>query len=266
MKARLVLEDGLVLEGSSFGCAQTRGGEVVFNTSMTGYQETLTDPSYSGQILVLTTSQVGNVGVNTDDQESDRVQVSGMAIRDLTEPSNYRSQMSLGTYLAEASVPGISGIDTRKLVKHLRVLGTMRGVISTELVSENALVDAARAIPSMEGCDLASLHSTKNVYRVAATANLRAMDLRTHAATSNPKRHVVAYDYGLKKAMIEELALLGCDVTVVPAWHSAEATLALAPDGVLLTNGPGDPAAHSGSSKSFSARCRCLAFASATRF
>jgi carbamoyl-phosphate synthase small subunit len=238
--ARLVLEDGFFLEGIAFGADTTRGGEVVFNTSMTGYQETLTDPSYAGQILTMTASHVGNVGVNTNDAESGRVQAVGMVVRDLTAPSNYRSTMSLDAHLRAEGVPGIHGVDTRQLVKHLRERGVMRGVVSTETVSTTALVEQARAVPSMQGQDLASSLSTKAVYTV--NASLRAPELRS-ARENLGSLHVVAYDYGLKRAMLEELCMLGCKVTVVPSAHSAAATLALKPDGILLTNGPGDPEA-----------------------
>jgi carbamoyl-phosphate synthase small subunit len=238
--ARLVLEDGFSLEGIAFGAETTRGGEVVFNTSMSGYQETLTDPSYAGQILTMTASHVGNVGINPDDAESGRVQAVGMVVRDLTAPSNYRSTMSLDAYLQAEGVPGIHGVDTRQLVKHLRERGVMRGVVSTETVSTAALVEKARAVPSMQGQDLASVLSTKTVYGVAAS--VRAPALRS-AYESLGSLHVVAYDYGLKRAMLEELCMLGCMVTVVPSAFSAADTLALRPDGVLLTNGPGDPEA-----------------------
>lgn len=240
--ARLILEDGFLLEGKSFGSLATRGGEVVFNTSMYGYQEILTDPSYCGQILALTTSQVGNVGVNPEDVESGSVQATGMIVRDLTEPSNYRSTQSLSAYLHDEGVPGISGVDTRSLVKHLRDRGVMRGVISTETVTSAALLTLAKAIPNMEGQDLATPCSTKEVYTFSAP--LRAPSLRNVAPEQPSARlRIVAYDYGLKRAMLEELDVLGCEVTVVPAAYPAAKTLALQPDGVLLTNGPGDPAA-----------------------
>lgn len=245
---RIALEDGLVLTGIPFGSPRDAEGEVVFNTSMFGYQEILTDPSYAGQIVVMTTPEIGNVGVNADDEESSGPKAVGMVVRELCAPSNQRSRESLHDYLLRTGVSGVSEIDTRKLVRHLRTVGVRRGIVSSESVSDAALVERARAVPSMEGRDLATEISTKEAYEW--TAPMRAPNgMAPEAPAPKSDLHVVAYDYGLKLAMLEELRRIGCRVTVVPAAFPAERTLALEPDGVLLTNGPGDPAAVVGAAE-----------------
>lgn len=238
----LALEDGLTFEGHAFGAHDARGGEVVFNTSPFGYQEILTDPSYVGQIVTMAAPQMGNVGTNLEDSESSRPHVAGMIVRELSPaPSSWRSTESLDAWMKRWGVPGITGIDTRKLVRHLRTNGSKRGVLSTEAVSASALVDRARAVPDMVGRDLASDLTIATPYSIDPRGAVNGL-------------HVVAYDYGLKTSMVELLAIAGCRVTVVPASHPAEGVLALKPDGVFLTNGPGDPAAVVGAQ----ARIRAL--------
>ena len=236
----LALEDGLVFEGERFGATAEASGEVVFHTSPFGYQEILTDPSYVGQIVTMAAVQMGNVGTNGLDDESIGPRVHGMVVREYTEmPSNWRSSMSLGEWLKKAGVPGIHSIDTRQLVRHLRTHGAKRGVLSSEPVSTAALVEKAKAVPDLVGRDIATPISTTKPY--VFTTPLRTIE-NAHPPAP-PEFHVVAYDYGLKASMLELLVQAGCKVTVVPAGYSAEAVLAMNPDGVFLTNGPGDPAA-----------------------
>jgi len=245
MKAFLALADGGVFEGTRCGAPGEACGEVVFNTAMTGYQEILTDPSYVGQMVCMTYPEQGNTGVNLADAESARPHATGYIVRHLAEaPSSFRAEQSLDGYLKDHGVVGISGVDTRRLTRHLRTAGAQMGVIGSG-ASAAALVERARALPGMEGQDLATLVSTRERYRWSeqgADAYLAA-DRRPQPA---PRFRVVAYDWGLKRAMLRLLAEQGCEVTVVPASTSAQEALALAPDGVFLTNGPGDPAAVKG--------------------
>lgn len=241
--AVLALADGTTFEGRAFGALEPTQGEVVFNTSMTGYQEILTDPSYVGQIVTMAAPQIGNVGTNPRDDESARPHATGLVIRELSAPSNYRSEQALPEWLARWKVGGLEGIDTRRLVRHLRTHGSQNGVISAEAVSLKALVDRARQVPSMEGLDLATGVSTREPFQwTTPTPALFGPQppLPAH------RFHVVAIDYGLKKAMLQFLVDEGCRVTVVPASTKAEQVLALSPDGIFLTNGPGDPAAVQG--------------------
>ena len=245
MAARLVLEDGLVLHGTGFGSRASAVAEVVFNTAMSGYQEILTDPSYAGQIVTMAASQMGNVGVCKDDEESARPHAVGMVIRQLSPVvSNYRADESLHDYLARYDIAGISDVDTRQLVRHLRTHGAMRGVISTESLSDAALVDLAKNSRSMEGLDLATALSTRAPYAWSKTT----YDIATNArrASVAPRFKVAAYDYGLKHAMLELLVDAGCEVTVVPSAYPAAQVLVGGFHGVFLTNGPGDPAAVPG--------------------
>lgn len=240
--ARLALEDGLVLTGEGFGASATSAGEVVFNTSMSGYQEILTDPSYAGQVVTMAASQMGNVGTCAEDEESAKPHAAGMVIRQLSpRTSNYRSQLSLHDYLTRHGIPGISEVDTRKLVRHLRMHGAMRGVISTESVSDAALVERAKNSAQMEGLDLATALSTKEPYAWTRGTYDIATAARRPLAPARFK--VVAYDYGLKHAMLELLVDAGCEVTVVPSAYPAAKVLSGGYHGVFLTNGPGDPAA-----------------------
>jgi carbamoyl-phosphate synthase small subunit len=245
-RAVLALADGTTFEGRAFGSFEPSAGEVVFNTSMSGYQEILTDPSYVGQIVTMSVPQIGNVGTNPDDEESSRPHATGMAVRELSPPSNYRSHEGLDAWLARWRVGGIEGIDTRRLVRHLRTHGSQNGFLSAEAISEAALVERARAVPSMEGLDLATGVSTRERYEwTRPTPALFGPPPPAPAL----RFHVVAIDYGLKKAMLQFLVDVGCRVTVVPAGTSADAVLALSPDGVFLTNGPGDPAAVAGADR-----------------
>jgi carbamoyl-phosphate synthase small subunit len=246
-RAVLALADGTLFEGRSFGSAQETVGEVVFNTSMFGYQEILTDPSYVGQICTMAYPQIGNVGTNGDDEESARPHAVGLVVREYSAPSNWRSRETLDAYLARHTVAGIEGLDTRRLVRHLRTHGSQMGVLSTEAVSGKALVEKAKQAPGMEGLDLATGISTKTVYEwTKATPQVL---LGPAPAAAAPRFRVVAVDYGLKRAMLQFLVDVGCHVTVVPAWTTAAEILALRPDGVFLTNGPGDPAAVKGADK-----------------
>jgi carbamoyl-phosphate synthase small subunit len=246
MKARLILENGTVFHGEAFGdTSKEMFGEVVFNTSMTGYQEILTDPSYAGQIVTMTTPQIGNVGVNTDDMESVKPQVAGFVVREYFETySNFRARQSLGTWLARHGIIGIQGVDTRKLTKLLRTAGAMRGVITTSDRDQAAVLEAVCASPAMNGLDLAQVVTTNSTY-AWSDVDRTPFALRPDARVKqNGKRwKVVVYDYGVKHNILRRLASYGCDLTVVPAAFPAEDVLAMDPDGIFLSNGPGDPAA-----------------------
>jgi carbamoyl-phosphate synthase small subunit len=225
----LALEDGLTFRGRSWAAEGEACGEMVFNTSMSGYQEVLTDPSYAGQIVCMTYPLIGNYGVNSADEESARPWVQGFVIREASRiASNWRSQESLDSYLKRWNVVAIEGIDTRALVRHIRDKGAMRACISSIDLDEASLIDKARNSPPMENRELASVVSTKDIYQVAAEGTERF--------------HVVCYDFGVKRNSLRELSRLGCRVTVVPAATPASKVLALRPDGVFLSNGPGDPA------------------------
>jgi carbamoyl-phosphate synthase small subunit len=237
--AVLVLADGTVFRGESIGAEGHLAGEVVFNTAMTGYQEILSDPSYCRQIVTLTYPHIGNTGVNSEDDEASRIFASGLVIRDLAHtPSNWRMQRTLPDYLKDAGIPGISGIDTRKLTRILREYGAQNGCLMAGRIDEKEALAAAREFPGLAGMDLARVVSTQARY--AWTGGIWSLGkgyLPAPAATS----HVVAYDFGVKRNILRMLAARGCRVTVVPALTSAADTLALAPDGVFLSNGPGDP-------------------------
>ena len=245
-RAILALADGTTFEGESFGAAGEASGEVVFNTSMTGYQEILTDPSYVGQMVCMTYPEQGNYGVNAADQESAKPHATGFIVRHYAEePSSFRAERGIDAYLKAHGIVGIAGIDTRRLTKHLRTAGAQMGVIASEGTSAKALVERARALPGMEGQDLATLISTRERY-VWSERGADAWTDGERDENESPRFHVVAYDWGLKRAMLRLLADAGCKVTVVPAATTAEEALALEPDGVFLTNGPGDPAAVKG--------------------
>jgi carbamoyl-phosphate synthase small subunit len=246
--AYLALADGTVFPGKAFGAEQSTVGEVVFTTGMTGYQEVLTDPSYCGQIVTMTVPHVGNTGINSEDPESvnDRPQVAGFIIRDESPVvSNYRSQETLDAYLARTGVVGISDIDTRKLTRHLRDHGSQNGAIGRE--SADILVDRARHAPSMEGLDLVTRVSPKESYEFSESRgkwNVPSLDPRGGVTEPSQRRfHVVAVDYGAKRNILRCLVDTGFRVTVVPAHSTAEDILARDPDGIFLSNGPGDPAA-----------------------
>jgi len=239
--AILALEDGTVFEGRSFGARTESSGEVVFNTAITGYQEIFTDPSYCGQIVVLTYPEIGNYGANHWDNESARPYIEGLVVREFSPiASNWRRDEDANRFLEAAGIPVIAEIDARALVRHLRTRGVMRGVLSTADGDPKALVEKARSIPTMAGLDLATRVSTTERYQwdQGVDACSPSEDWGRAAET---EFHVVAYDFGIKRNILRRLVHSGCRVTVVPALTPAEDVLALAPDGVFLSNGPGDP-------------------------
>ncbi len=228
-EALLVLEDGRAFRGRAWGAAGERCGEMVFNTSMSGYQEVLTDPSYAGQIVCMTYPLIGNYGVNRADEESSRPWVEGFVVREASPvASNWRSEETLDAYLRRWDVVAIDRVDTRALVRHIRDKGAMRACISSIDLDADSLVEKARASAPMENRELASAVTTARIYEVAAKGSERF--------------RVVCYDFGVKRNSLNELAALGCRVTVVPAGTPASDVLAMRPDGVYLSNGPGDPA------------------------
>jgi carbamoyl-phosphate synthase small subunit len=238
--AKLALEDGTVYTGRAFGAAGETFGEVVFNTSMTGYQEVLTDPSYRGQIVTMTYPLIGNYGVNAEDTESRRPQVEGFIVRELSRtPSNFRSGGTLDAYLAEHRVIGLEGIDTRALVRRLRVRGTMTGVLSTTDLDDASLLQKARTSPNIVGRDLVREVVPERPFEWREGF---ISPLATYLPTRPCERHVVALDFGMKWNILRCLTQVGCRVTVLPGTATAEQVLERAPDGVFLSNGPGDPA------------------------
>jgi len=244
LNAILALEDGRIWRGRGFGAEAEAAGEVVFNTSMTGYQEILTDPSYCGQIVTMTYPLIGNYGTNDEDPESRRVFAEGLIVRELSRAySNWRAGDSLDHYLKDAGVPGISDIDTRSLVRHIRERGSMRGCLSTLVNDEHSVIERARKAPAMVGLDLASVVTCKEPYVWKdGQASAYGSPSLLHPTTNGEHRfHVVAYDFGLKHNSLRNLAALGCKVTIVPAHTTAEDVTAMKPDGVWLSNGPGDP-------------------------
>jgi carbamoyl-phosphate synthase small subunit len=263
MQAILALEDGRIFRGHGHGAQVECQGEVVFNTSLTGYQEIATDPSYAGQIVVLTNPQIGNYGTNRADNESARPYIEGLIVREFSAiSSNWRSEQVTDEYMERYTVPVLAEIDTRALVRHLRTHGVMRGVISTTETNPEALVQRARSIRKMDGTDLARVVSTKSSYEFNASdprsqmgdpllpgvrlvQNTEARERLDAASTrqewENTTLHVVAYDFGIKQNILRMLTRENCRVTVVPAETTADDVLALKPDGVFLSNGPGDP-------------------------
>ena len=227
MKALLALADGTVFEGRAFADRGEALGEMVFNTSMTGYQEILTDPSYAGQIIAMTYPLIGNYGINPDDQESSRPHVRGFIVKECCRrPSNWRSTQALPAYLKEHGILGIEGVDTRQLTRRVRTHGVMNAAISTEDLDPASLVAKARTWNGLEGIDLVREVTCSEPYE---------------ESPANPRFHVVAFDYGMKRNIINKLMEAGCKVTVVPATTTASEALDLAPDGIFLSNGPGDP-------------------------
>jgi carbamoyl-phosphate synthase small subunit len=247
MQAILALEDGRIFRGHGYGYPGECQGEVVFNTSLTGYQEIATDPSYAGQIVVLTNPQIGNYGTNQADNESAKPYIEGLIVREFSAiSSNWRSEQVTDEYMERYSVPVLAEIDTRALVRHLRTYGVMRGVISTKTVDAESLVQRARNIRKMDGTDLAKVVSTKSVYSFDSddVRNETGEPLLSKEIVQSPgerKLHVVAYDFGIKHNILRMLTREGCRVTVVPAETTAETVMELKPDGVFLSNGPGDP-------------------------
>lgn len=240
MKAILALADGRVFHGQAFGAPGEVFGEVVFNTSMTGYQEILTDPSYAGEIVTMTYPQIGNYGINREDVESSMPHLRGFVVKECCDfPSNWRSRMSLDSYLKENNILGIEGIDTRALVRHIRDKGAQTGVISTLDIDPASLVEKARKAPSIVGRDLVQEVTCKEPYHW--TEGLWDLSDGYQQAVAPAKYKVVAYDFGIKRNILRNLAAAGCDVTVVPADTPAADALQLNPDGIFLSNGPGDP-------------------------
>jgi carbamoyl-phosphate synthase small subunit len=247
MQAILALEDGRIFRGKGYGAPVEAAGEVVFNTSLTGYQEIFTDPSYAGQIVVLTNPHIGNYGTSPSDAEASRPYIEGLVTREFSQmSSNWRATEVADDFLERNGIPVIAEVDTRAVVRHLRTHGVMRGVIASgENLDPDALVVKARAIRKMEGTDLASVVSTKEAYAWDASEPknqtgdtlLPGRDI----ATDGEQLHVVAYDFGIKQNILRMLTREGCRVTVVPARTTAEEALALEPDGVFFSNGPGDP-------------------------
>lgn len=255
IKALLVLADGMVFEGRSFGYEGETIGEVVFNTSMTGYQEIITDPSYKGQIVVMTYTQIGNYGINDEDVESKRPNVEGFIVKEyLNYHSNWRSQKNLNDYLKENKITGISGIDTRALTSHLRDNGVQMGIISAVDFNPGSLLEKVRKHPGISASDLVkevtaqkSYKWTEGVWKPDKDRNalsVRGKGIKENYAsrlTPYASRSVVVYDFGVKFNILRNLADAGFDITVVPAQTPAEAVLEMNPDGILLSNGPGDP-------------------------
>ena len=247
MQAILALEDGRIFRGHGYGSPGDCQGEVVFNTSLTGYQEIATDPSYAGQIVVLTNPQIGNYGTNAADNEAARPFIEGLIVREFSAiGSNWRSEQVTDEYMERYRVPVLAEIDTRALVRHLRNHGVMRGVISTSETDADKLVGRARSIRKMEGTDLAKVVSTKTIFTFDENdgRNQSGDPFLSNALDQNAKQrklHVVAYDFGMKLNILRMLTRQGCRVTVVPAETSADDVLAMKPEGVFLSNGPGDP-------------------------
>ena len=243
MQAILALEDGRIFRGEGYGHTGECQGEVVFNTSLTGYQEIATDPSYAGQIVVLTNPQIGNYGTNQADNEAGKPYIEGLIVREFSAvSSNWRSEQVTDEYMERYSVPVLAEIDTRALVRHLRTHGVMRGVISTTETDAEKLVQRARSIRKMDGTDLARVVSTKAIYGFNADdSRNQTGDALLPGCEEKPPLHVVAYDFGIKQNILRMLTRECCNVTVVPAETSAADVMALKPDGVFLSNGPGDP-------------------------
>ncbi len=240
--ALLVLADGTVLEGEAFGARGTAIGEVVFNTGMTGYQEVMTDPSYAGQLVTFTYPELGNTGVNAADQEADRPHVRAVITRQLAPvASSWRAEGDLESWLARHGVVGIRGVDTRALVRHLREGGAVNGAVSSDGSSARSLLEQVRSAPSMQGLNLAATVTTAEPYRWDQPC-AASFDARLQPRPERPYR-VVAIDFGIKRAILDRLHAHGCAVTVLPADASLAQVLAAEPEGVFLSNGPGDPAA-----------------------
>ncbi|MDH7598935.1 MAG: glutamine-hydrolyzing carbamoyl-phosphate synthase small subunit [Sedimentisphaerales bacterium] len=242
MKAILMLEDGTVFQGTAFGASGCRCGEVVFNTSMTGYQEILTDPSYHEQIITMTYPLIGNTGTNPQDLESRRIFASGFVVKECCgHPSNWRSTGDLDAYLKANDTVGIAGIDTRRLVRHIRTKGAMRGIISSTILDTDLLARRLAEYPGLVGRDIVKDVTIRQPYKW----NEGPIDIfaGNKAQRSSGRYHVVAVDCGIKTNILRRLVAFGCNVTVVPAHTTAKQIMKIKPDGVFLSNGPGDPAA-----------------------
>jgi carbamoyl-phosphate synthase small subunit len=248
MKALLALADGTIFEGTSFGASGEAGGEVVFNTAMTGYQEILTDPSYCGQLVAMTYPEIGNVGINPEDVEAGRPFVEGFIVKEYWErPSNWRAQQTLGHYLQAHGIPGIQGIDTRALVRHIRTHGAQEAMISTTDLDPKSLAAKAKARPGLIGCDLVKEVTCKEPYDwnegtwTLESGYQKPVTRNQGAGSRDQGPFVVAYDFGIKRNILRNLVRAGCRVRVVPATTPAADVFAMNPDGVFLSNGPGDP-------------------------
>ncbi|MCD9459012.1 glutamine-hydrolyzing carbamoyl-phosphate synthase small subunit [Marinibactrum halimedae] len=240
--AILVLEDGSVFRGSAIGAEGISVGEVVFNTSMTGYQEILTDPSYAKQIVTLTYPHIGNTGTNSEDEECDRIWAAGLVIRDLPLlASNFRNQQSLDEYLTQHNILGIADIDTRRLTRILRDKGAQNGCIMAGEVNEQSALEAAKGFDGLKGMDLAKVVSTESAYPWQEGSWVLDSGFKKPELKEGESFKVVAYDFGVKRNILRMLADRGCDLTVVPAQTPASEVLAMNPDGIFLSNGPGDP-------------------------
>jgi len=243
----LALEDGSVFRGNAFGASKTVVGEAVFNTSMTGYQEILTDPSYFGQIVTMTTPHIGNYGISPKDEESDGPKVSGFVVREVSPiVSNWRSEESLSEYLSKNGIPGLSGIDTRALTKRIRVHGALKACLSTEELSDEEAVAKAREWEGLVGVDYVKEVTAKKVYEwtdAQPPFSVPGTQLLGTGAIDRPRYRIVAYDMGAKRNIFRKLTFHGFDVTVVPANTDAQAVRDLKPQGIFVSNGPGDPAA-----------------------
>lgn len=237
--AILVLADGSIFRGISIGAETTRSGEVVFNTALTGYQEILSDPSYCQQIVTLTYPHIGNTGTTAEDEEAAKVFANGLVIRDLPlMASNWRNQENLSDYLKRHGIPAIAGIDTRKLTRILREKGAQNGCLMAGQIDEAAALENARAFPGLAGMDLAKTVTSAESYEWTDSTWVRG---KGFPKLDTPKYHVVAFDYGVKRNILRMLVERGCKVTVLPAQATAQQALALKPDGIFLSNGPGDP-------------------------
>jgi len=244
--AKLALADGTIFQGQSFGAPITVTGEIVFNTSMTGYQEILTDPSYCGQLVTMTCPHIGNVGINHEDVEALRPWAAGLIVREVSRVvSNWRARQSLPDYLQQNNLPGLTEVDTRALVRHIRTQGAMMAAVSADpKLSAADLVDMARVAPSMDGLDLVKVVTCPKPYHWAEGIE-GAWSVENIAPLTRPAKpyHVIAYDFGIKQNILRWLVEVGCEVTIVPATTTAAEVMALHPDGIFLSNGPGDPAA-----------------------
>ncbi len=242
MKAMLALADGKHFSGRAFGAVGEVTGEVVFNTSMTGYQEILTDPSYHGEIVTMTYPQIGNYGINSEDVESEKPFLAGLVVKESCPfPSNFRSEISLDEYLKRHNIVAIEGVDTRALVRHIRTAGAQTGIISSLDTDPDSLVEKARRAPSIVGRDLVREVTCSEPYAPQEGVWSLGRGYAQREDIDPPKYKVIAYDFGIKKNILRNLISAGCELTVVPAQTSAADVLAMKPDGVFLSNGPGDP-------------------------
>lgn len=247
MKAIIALEDGTIFEGQSFTGPGEAVGEIVFNTSMSGYQEVLTDPSYTGQVVTMTYPLIGNYGINPEDMESAAIHPMAFLVKEYNRiPSNYRSTQTLADFLKEYGVLGVEGFDTRALVKHIRTSGAMRGIVSTEDLDSSSLIERAKNWSGLEGQDMVKRVTCKKPYGWSNNMIVPGTNFSTTQQDISDPLKVVAFDFGVKFNQLRILTEKGCEVQVVPATTDAETVLAMEPDGIFLSNGPGDPAGVEG--------------------